>query len=51
VRFDQGENLETFFGGRGNPFYLQSVLIHSFSKLCKNMYTVACRRVLTSAPL
>jgi hypothetical protein len=32
------------------PSYLQSVL-STFSKLCKNIYTVACRRVLTSTAL
>jgi hypothetical protein len=31
------------------PFYLQSVLVHSAN--CVNTYTVACRRVLSSAPL
>jgi hypothetical protein len=33
-----------------NPFYLQSVLVHS-ANCVENMYTVACRRVLSSAPL
>jgi hypothetical protein len=31
------------------PFYLQSVLVHSAN--CVKTYTVACRRVLSSAPL
>jgi hypothetical protein len=28
-----------------------AICTSTFSKLCKNMYTVACRRVLSSAPL
>jgi hypothetical protein len=31
------------------PFYLQSVPVHSAN--CVETYTVACRRVLSSAPL
>jgi hypothetical protein len=31
------------------PFYLQSVPVHSVN--CVKMYTIACRRVLSSAPL
>jgi hypothetical protein len=30
---------------------LFAICTRTFSKLCKNMYTVACRRVLSSAPL
>jgi hypothetical protein len=33
-----------------NPI-LFAICISTLSKLCKNMYTVACRRVLTSTPL
>jgi hypothetical protein len=33
-----------------NPILL-AICTTTFSKLCKNMYTVACRRVLSSAPL
>jgi hypothetical protein len=33
-----------------NPI-LFAICTSTFSKLCKNMYTVACRRVLSSAPL
>jgi hypothetical protein len=32
-----------------NPFYMQSILVHSAN--CVQTYAVACRRVLTSAPL
>jgi hypothetical protein len=34
-------------------FYLVlfAISTSTFSKLCKNMYTVACRRVLSSVPL
>jgi hypothetical protein len=39
------ENI-TFF----NPI-LFAVCTSTFSKLCKKTYTVACRRVLSSAPL
>jgi hypothetical protein len=31
------------------PFYLQSVAVHSAN--CVKTYTLACRRVLSSAPL
>jgi hypothetical protein len=33
-----------------NPI-LFAICTSTFSKLCKNMYTVACRKVLTSTPL
>jgi hypothetical protein len=33
-----------------NPI-LFAICTSTFSKLCINMYTVACRRVLTSTPL
>jgi hypothetical protein len=33
-----------------NPI-LFAICTSTFSKLCKNMYTVGCRRVLTSTPL
>jgi cytochrome c biogenesis protein CcdA len=33
-----------------NPI-LFAICTSTFSKLCKNMYTEACRRVLTSTPL
>jgi hypothetical protein len=31
--------------------FLFAICTSTFSKLCKNMYTVACRRVLTTIPL
>jgi hypothetical protein len=40
---------------QGSKFFCNSILFaictSTFSKLCKNMYTVACRRVLSSTPL
>jgi hypothetical protein len=43
------QNKGSFFCYVVIPFYLQSVLVHSAN--CVKTYTVACRRVLGSAPL
>jgi hypothetical protein len=40
------QNIANFF----NPI-LFAICTSTFTKLCKNMYTVACRRVLSSTPL
>jgi hypothetical protein len=31
--------------------FLFEICTSTFSKLCKNIYTVACRRMISSAPL